>query len=146
SDLTNSPFMDLMTQYGIGRGSFRQHDNVGLAQPVNDDGSLGGMEITNQSIMDMIDAQMTDPDGAVAMPDSNTMYIVFTAPGVAVDYAAENGFQGYHGAWFGSQGQYINEAVVTYGADQPDPNAFDGLTGTASHELAEGVTDPDGGG
>jgi hypothetical protein len=134
--ITDSPYMDMLVEYGVYRGSFQQHDNVNLAQRSYWDGTPVPMTITDQSIINMLDANITDPNSPVNYPTGNTLYVVFTAPGVSVDYATDNGFAGYHAAFTDSQGEPVYYAVIPY-------DSFDGMTVTASHELSEAATDPD---
>jgi hypothetical protein len=92
--------------------------------------------------------------GVAAQPDANRLYVVYVEPGVAVYDAGETSqknFLGYHSAfrdWYNSS-VVIHYAVVTYpGGYNPTsqsqycPSDFAELTCTASHEIAESVTDP----
>jgi hypothetical protein len=71
---------------------------------------------------------------------------------VTVTYGGENsitGFFGYHDDFVGPGGAIIPYAVVTYpggiGGTYPKLSVFETLTKTTAHELAEAVTDPQGG-
>jgi hypothetical protein len=135
--------MDLLAQYGAGHGTFKQHDNVALSTPGGVFVGTGGFEITDQSIRDMLDANISDPNGPVSYPDANTVYFVFTAPGSSVDYAVNNNFVGYHSSFTDSRGETVVYAVIPHAADG-STSAFDQMTNTSSHELAEAVTNPTG--
>jgi hypothetical protein len=141
--ITNSSFMDLLTRagYGVGRGSYLDAsvDTTALL-PIVDD----------TRIQQEISAAITA--GSFQPPDPNRLYFVFVAPGETVTYAGENsitGFFGYHDDFVGPGGAILPYAVVTYpgpiGGTYPKLSVFETLTKTAAHELAESVTDPQGG-
>jgi hypothetical protein len=136
-DITNSTYMDMLSEYGVGRGSFRRHDDIGLAQPGGD-----AMTITDQSIRDMLDQNIADPNSPMTYPDANTLYVVFTAPNVAVDYAVNNNFVGYHSSFTDSRNEVVSYAVIPYPDAPSDVYNIDAFTPVLSHELAESVTDP----
>jgi hypothetical protein len=144
--ITNSPSMDMLGEYDVGRGTFSHPYFVPLSQPyvwpfLGFGGPLG---ISDPSIRDMLDQNISDPNSSVSYPDPNTLYVVYTAPNVSVDYAANNGFLGYPYSFVDSRGELANYAVVTYPASLATPAAFDTVTSVSSHELAEAVTDPNG--
>src|SRR5262249_42561926 len=89
----------------------------------------------------------------VQQPSSNTLYVVFVEPGVVVDLGngqtSANTFLAYHSS-FTSNGNAVRYAVIPYhgtGGNAQAPwltSAADSLTVSASHEIAEAITDPDG--
>ena len=100
-----------------------------------------------------------DAKFAGLQPDGNRLYVLYVEPGVVVQDAAGNSsangtgnMLAYHGSFAGqdSSGNNVNirYAVVPY-ADGAVNNALpwlstrDSMTSSASHELAEAVTDPD---
>ena len=90
------------------------------------------------------------------VPDSNTVYVIFTGAGVDVTaggYSAcdpNNGFVGYHNVAFSPEGtfgryRYIVMPYQNCGADigADGPVSIDGMTDTLGHEMSETETDPD---
>lgn len=140
--LVNSPYMDMLTQagYGVGRGRFLGGSIYGAG--------LSGLVDDRQIQYDL---QAAIGAGVLQAPDANRLYFVFVEPGVAVTGPFGNSVQnflGYHSS-FGSVYGPVNYAVIPY-AGSPNLtvaglSTFDDMTQIASHELAEGVTDPQGG-
>jgi hypothetical protein len=142
-NITNSTFMDTLTGagYRVGRGSYLDASMDLIALPSVIDDTRIQQEIT---------AAFTT--GSLQAPDANRLYVVFVAPDLTVTYGGENsitGFFGYHDDYSGPGGAVISYAVVTYpgpvGGTYPGLSVFETLTKTAAHELAESVTDPEGG-
>jgi hypothetical protein len=148
--LTNSSYMDLVTQYGtaqagpIGHGSFA--GQVDIPQNVWRRGT-----VSDGTIQNVLDSEISS--GAIAPPDGNSLLFVFTPPNVVVSQGGSRsngfpeGFAGYHNSFVDSAGQLVRYAVI------PDPigndlvgglTAFQQQTSASSHELAEAITDPDG--
>jgi hypothetical protein len=77
-DITSSPYMDMLGEYDVGRGSFSHADYVPLSQPYSRPfvGFGGPLGITDQSIRDMLDRNISDPNSSVSYPDKNTLYVV----------------------------------------------------------------------
>jgi hypothetical protein len=136
--LVTSPYMDQLAEYGvagmpIGPGSFA--GAVQVATPAPD------TTTTDEQIQSFLQDEITA--GSLPQPSTNSLYFVFTPPGVAVSLGGDLSCQvfcGYHDAIDGQ----IFYAVVPY----PDcagcqlGSTLDSLTVVASHELAEAVTDP----
>jgi len=149
-DVTNSAYMDALTQagYGVGRGSAVAGalDNVLL--PANS-------VINDSSIQSKIQTDINN--GLLQTPNSNTLYIVYVQPNVAVNLGfgqgtTQQGILGYHGAFGGQTASGVPEtiryAVIAYpggtvGNSSLNTTAINQLTAVTSHELAEAVTDPD---
>jgi hypothetical protein len=144
--LTNSSYMDMLTNagYGVGRGT-AVNGPISLANlsGIVDDTRIQGL------LADYINA------GFIQFPDSNRLYFVYVDPGIEVSFGGEtsghefgiNHFLGYHYSFLGPGDREVSYAIIPYpggvnvsNANLPDP--FDGMTCTSSHELAEGVTDP----
>jgi hypothetical protein len=140
--ITDSTYMDMLGEYGVGRGSFWTQVNTPLSQPVNPDGTLGEVDFNGQDVHDMLAGAINDPDSPMPVPDAETLYMVFPAPNVQDPGMA--GATGYHDPEV--NGQVLHFGVVFYPGSVPDPAAFDDLTATSSHELAEAATDPNGDG
>lgn len=148
--LTNSPYLDLLAQYGtasagpIGHGSY-----VGQVNAAED--VWRRSTISDHAIQNVLDAEINS--GAIAPPDSNRLLFVFTPPNIVVSQGATRsngyptGFAGYHNSFVDSAGQLVRYAVVPnpVGNDQvAGLTSFEQQTAAASHELAEAITDPDG--
>src|SRR5262249_24796349 len=141
--ITNSTFMDTLTRagYGVGRGVYLDAWTAPITLPsVVDDTRL------QQDLSAAITA------GSLQAPTANRLYFIFVDPNVVVTYAGANsisGFFGYHDDYTGPGGAVIPYAVVTYpspiAGTYPGLSVFETLTKTAAHELAEAVTDPQGG-
>jgi hypothetical protein len=138
--------------YGVGRGSFDQ-GRIDLSS-INK-----AYYLTDSAIRSEVQANVNSH--ALKAPDTNRLYVVFVEPGVSVlNDHARNGdgsfqtsikdFQGYHGAFAGSDGYghriNIAYAVIPYqtGSNAHDyrVSTFNSMTETTSHELAEAATDP----
>jgi hypothetical protein len=117
--------------YSIGNGSFVATDTDGQDPPA---------PVTDAQIQSEIRAQVAA--GHLPGADQDTVYFVFTPPGVVVYDASGNNsvddFASYHSYSFGSGG--FAYAVVPYDETLQDPRW---MTLYASHELAEAVTDPE---
>jgi hypothetical protein len=129
-------FMANMAQYSaggyqIGNGSFGGTDT---------DTQNPSAKVTDAQIRSEIRAQIAA--GHLPKPDEDAVYVVFTPPG-AVVYDRYGGnsardFDGYHDYDFGNDGF----AYVVIPFDN-SPGGQQWMTATASHELAEAVTDPE---
>src|SRR5207302_10484152 len=121
-----------LTQYS--KGDYRIGNGVfaGTATDTNPAPSV----LPDDQIRAEIRAQVAA--GHLRRPDADTLYVVFTPPGVTVmDNQGKDSlhdFVGYHGyAWIGD----FAYAVIPYAEDAPE-----WMTVPASHELAEAVTNP----
>jgi hypothetical protein len=140
--IPDSAYVDMLGEYGVGRGSFWTQVNTPVSQPANPNGTPGEVDFNGQDVHDMLAGAINDPDSPMPVPDANTLYMVFPAPNVQDPTMA--GATGYHDPQV--NGQLIHFGVVFYPGNVSDPAAFDDLTATASHELAEAGTDPNGDG
>jgi hypothetical protein len=139
-------FMANVAQYSTGNtrisnGSWNGSDVDAQALP-------NAKQVTDTQIRAEILAQVAA--GKLPAPDANTMYCVFTPPGVVVVDGNANStrnFDGYHHSAKDTQNQGYTYALVV-GRSDPDPATGAGrlergyMTSTASHELSEVVTDP----
>ena len=134
SYLTASPYQDELVKYSvagqtIGRGQLTRDDFV----------ASSGTNITDAQIQTLLVGQIQAHALDAAGP--NQLYVLFTAPGTVVFAGGGNSvtdFSGYHNV-FKQSGQSVYYAVIAY----PNQGGFASMTVTASHELAEAVTDPD---
>jgi hypothetical protein len=147
--LPQSSYMDLLAQlgYGVGRGSSSTGiiDRLALNK---------GYYLTDSTIRGEIQRFITA--GYLQPPDANRLYVVYVEPGVAImndhdhNSTSTRNFAGYHGAFAGrtanGYGADIHYAVIAYAggynATFPGLTPFGSMTLTASHEIAEAVTDP----
>jgi hypothetical protein len=144
--LTGGAYMDALTNagYGVGRGT-------ATAGAVDPKALSAGSTISDASIQATLKADIAS--GLLKSTDANRLYIVYVEPNVAVNLGAgqgttQQGILGYHGAFAGANGATIRYAVVAYPGGtahntSQGTSAIDQLTSVTSHELAEGVTDPD---
>jgi hypothetical protein len=141
--ITSSTFMDTLSRagYGVGRGRFLDAATAAAPLPFIADDSW---------IQQQIATGITN--GSLQAPTPNRLYIVFVDPNAVVTYSGENsitGFFGYHDDFTGPGGAVLPYAVITYpnsiGGNYPGLSAFETMTKTTAHELAEAVTDPQGG-
>jgi hypothetical protein len=127
--LVTSPYMDMMSPYGVGHGKAYS-------------GLWANMRL-NSSISSSSIASYVAGENNYLPADPNRLYVVFVQPGVKV-YNGNTLEAGYH--TYTSNG--VHYAVIAYpGGGNPyvipgDANVFDNLTGATSHEIAEAVTDP----
>jgi hypothetical protein len=136
--LTSSPYFDTLKQYNVGDGSFAGHDLI--AQ------DPAGQTIDDTQIQQILTAEISAH--RLASVGYNTYYVFFTAPGVVVTADGQDSvhdFAGYHSAYNGPGGS-VYYGVIPY----PSGNVasvqltdFQQETIAVSHEVAEGVTDPD---
>jgi hypothetical protein len=125
--------------YGIGAGSLRSSVSVA---PFAGDPSIA-------QVQSFIVQEMNS--GAVPPPDGNQLYFVFLPPGQSVGGMGEAGATGYHSNFWVYQdaaGYHISNIFPA--GTQPIPIYYavsfgtNEVSVTASHELAESVTDPTG--
>jgi hypothetical protein len=150
-DLTGGSYMDALTRagYGVGRGSASAGvlDNVAIP---------AGATISDAAIQARLEADIRS--GKLQGTNADRLYVVYVEPNVAVSLApgvtTTGGILGYHNAFAAIDPTgsltVIRYAVVafpggTVGNSRPPGTApLDQLTAVSSHEVAEGVTDPDG--
>jgi hypothetical protein len=155
-NVVNSSYMDMLNKagYGVGRGSATPGRI--LSATIDKTQYLSDKQIQG-ALLNYIDS------GAGVFPqapDANRLYVVFVEPNVVVGSSSSNSvnnFLGYHGSFHGwTWSQFtgwtyntIRYAVIAYPRGTVG-NAglwwlsdLNSMTVTASHELAEAVTDPD---
>jgi hypothetical protein len=143
SSLTNSTYMDMLNEYGIGRGTLVDNGII-------DNGISPGQTVDDTDIRRALDNDIAQ--AFLQAPDANRIYVVFTAPNVDVTDGGQDSlhnFYGYHDAFTDSAGQRVYYAVIANPVGNGDffnLNAFQTTTKVVSHELAETATDPDRGG
>src|SRR5262249_25955690 len=143
-ELVSSPFMGLLSQYStpnypIGPG--RLVGTFPSGQITTNDTSSGRV-LTDYTIQRALGAMINSKSPRLPAPDPNMLYCVFAPPGALTDKG--NAVLGYHDTfWINSflgisGGTPVHYAVVTLPTD-PSGTSYQG---TASHEIAEAVTDP----
>jgi hypothetical protein len=148
--LTNSAYLDMLNEYGVGRGSLLDSVVANAASPR----TIDDTQIQNILVHDV-------GSGLLQFPDSNRAYFVFTAPGTEVTFTDSSGtlntsgneanvphFDGYHSAVSGTlRTPSLYYAVIPYPGGvnglESGLSIFQQITATASHEVAETATDPD---
>jgi hypothetical protein len=141
-DMTGGTYLSQLTRagYGVGHGSLvgSWTDPVALP-PVMDETAV--QDILRPAIA----------AGTLPPPDKNRLYFVFIQPGIEVLFAGDDsetgGLLGFHSDTRADSGSPFGFAVVPYGSTAarqtlPGLSPFEAATNAASHELAEGVTDP----
>jgi hypothetical protein len=141
TNITQSPYMDMLGEYGVGRGHFVRRDD-GDSRPFPSSSTIDDNDI--RSRLREIDSSRT--------ADANRLYVVFTPPNALVTKTwglsqqdSRNNFFGYHHN-FGFNGHDIFYAVIAHPSGMNrrigglDP--FQQQTTVSSHELAEAATDP----
>jgi hypothetical protein len=144
--ITQSAYLSQLGEYSdntgavVGTGSFGTDDHVTT--------NIAGATLTDADIRSLIRGEISG--GWVPAVNHNTLYFVFTPPGVVVKdpwgtpntAPAPNGWYAEHSN--GANGLYY--AVVPYSAGDYFhgvwTSAFDMMTWSSAHELAEACTDP----
>jgi hypothetical protein len=137
---TSSPYMDVLKQYNVGHGTFLDHDLIAQNPP-------NGQSIDDSQIRTVLNAEIAAH--RLGTPTADRLYVFVTAPGVAVTAGGQNSvtdFAGYHDVFTDSAGGPVYYVVLPYPTGQVSPSRltdFQQETLILSHEVAEGVTDPD---
>jgi hypothetical protein len=142
-NIVTGSYLDMLGNagYGVGHGSTRPGY---LETSYEGNGGYTDADIRN--------ALLNQIGQGLAYPDPNRLYVVFTDPGMVVTRSngtnSAHDFYGYHSAFVDSWGETIRYAVVASPGGPnlspiPGLDTFDSMTFTASHEIAEAVTDPD---
>ena len=122
-------------EYKIGHGSLIGTATVTTPAPKKSTSDASIQKFLKQEIA---------KNKAFPQPDANTLYFVFTPPGIEITQGGGGSctsFCGYHD----SIGEDIFYAAMPYPNCQGCTGslaAFDALTSTSSHELCEAITDP----
>jgi hypothetical protein len=138
--LVNSPYMDMLNEYGVGRGSLSDDGII-------DTGVLPGQTVDDLQIQNMLLGHIYD--GLLQAPDANRLYVIYTAPNVIVTQAGQtsvNDFFGYHNEILDAFGRPVYYAVIVHPVGNGDfynLNDFQTLTKITSHEVAESATNPE---
>lgn len=132
--ISSSSYMDAMSQYvpnprgtvAVTNSLTGVHYNEVYLD--TDNASDSSKKVSDGGIIN--DIKKLTATGSINSPDKQMLYMVFLPPGFDSDQPDSSGYHSNDGN--------MNYAVVEYGND------FNDITLTASHELAEAVTDPNG--
>lgn len=135
-----SPLLDQMTEYNtanhkIGHGSLAGTATIATPGPKK--------STTDTAIRHFLQHQLlTNPH--VPQPDGDTLYFVYTPPGVAVVQGGSKSCQAFCGYHDSLSGQAFYAVMPYPGCSGCTGGAtvLDALTSTSSHELCEAITDP----
>jgi hypothetical protein len=157
--IVSGSYMSMLGEYGAGRGSFVKDDIV------NDNRATSGNTVTEPQIQSMLSNQIRW--GYLDEANASHVYVVYLPPNVQSQYDVSQTAVGHHLSftmtyWHNAHTPWgwvaypttdtVYYAVVTSPVGNPilrnlDLSSylpFQQMDATASHELAEAVTDPDG--
>jgi Domain of unknown function (DUF4214) len=142
SYIVNSPFMDSLSPYGVGRGTV-------MGVGVIDSGLIGASSDTDADIRN--DLTIDIQAGRLPSPSVNTIYLVFLPPNVTVSTQVVSGLvdpsdPGYHSVFASGASSIANYAVIPSSGSATDGalTPFQTLTHNVTVQLADDVTDPQG--
>jgi hypothetical protein len=163
--LTQSSYMSMLGEYGVGQGHFGKDDIV-----TNSASPASGATVSEGEVQNMLQTEIAN--NRLPTPNGSQVYMVFLPPGVHSQFDLDNGFLAHHNSFQmqvfsgyryvqSTAGMYLiavpyyRTQTVTY-AVMPYPGGgnpvgtsltaltpFQQLTEEASHELSEAVTNPD---
>jgi hypothetical protein len=154
SDITQSPYMAMLGEYGVGRGHFGGYDTVAGASSPADYTTVQEGTIQNMLASEIVGGRLPEENG-------QRLYFVYLPANVASQFDVDHGFLGHHRSFQMQMPHTINLGFTqftyyttdtVYYAVIPNPvgnatwpglNSFQQQTKVSSHELAEAVTNPD---
>ena len=155
SDIVQSPYLAMLGEYGVGRGTEGKSDLVaGSSSPANNS------QVSEATIQTMLAGQING--GLLPEENGKQLYFVYLAPNVKSGWDQANNALAHHGSFqmlARHQLPYVGGFITYYTTDtvyyavvtNPAGNSgfnnslttFQNQTEVSSHELAEAVTDPD---
>jgi hypothetical protein len=133
-DIVKSPYMAMLGEYGVGRGTIGNSYLPVYAGPKNGD------TVTESQIQNLLTSEILN--GRLPWPgDGQQLYFVYLAPGAKDSWDVANGDAAHHGSYLFLPG--IFNSPVYYAVIPDLSYSISTLTTIVSHELAEAVTDPD---
>jgi hypothetical protein len=136
--ILTSELMDQLTEYNVPGQQIGHGSRIGSATVATPAPSAA---VTDTRIQSFLQQQMTA--GILPAADPQTLYFVYTPPGVAVVQGGSRSCQAFCG-YHDNVGGQLFYAVMPYpgcsGCTGTMP-VFDALTTTSSHELCEAITD-----
>jgi hypothetical protein len=137
--VVHSSYMSMLGEYGVGEGSFGTSDVVsGRGSPA------AGATVSEKGIQRMLSAEIRS--GHLPEPTGFQLYFVYLPPNVHSRSDPRPRVLGHHSTFNMPSGP-VHYAVIPNpvgNSDLPDLTTFQQQTAVTSHELAEGVTDPNG--
>jgi hypothetical protein len=144
--ILKSPLLDLLAEYSVPGEAIGRGSRVGTSTITSSEPGGGQGNVTDNQIQRALQAWINNL--TIQQPNNNTLYFVYMPPGVTVtdpfgDVSCTQ-MCGYH--WF-----IANTNPEIYYAIMPFPGCagclgpltqIQALTSTSSHELCEGITDP----
>jgi hypothetical protein len=130
-DIVGSPYMAMLGEYGVGRGTIGKSYDPVYSGPKKGD-TVSETQIQSMLLTEMAAGRI--PPGAIGQQ----LFFVYLAPGVKSSWDIANSSTGHHGSFqfFGATAYYAVIADTNF-------SSVAALTSVTSHELAEAVTDPD---
>ncbi len=138
--ILSSPLMEQLSEYSVTGQTIGHGKMIGSVVLTN---PAPPRSVTDTAIRRMLQTEIAG-NPALPHPTHNSLYVIYTAPGVRViqgGAASCRSFCGYHDAINGA----IFYAVLPYPGCQGCLGGLpvlDALTSTSSHELCEAITDP----
>lgn len=138
SEVVTSKHQDVLSQYGVGKGS-SEASVVVKGAPTR---------VTKDDVIALVKQQLSL--GAVKS-GAETVHMVVLPPGAVLDAGngvdSTQGLGGFHGSYIDEAGKSVYFGVVAYSEGKNgidfNGNARDNLTIVESHEFDEAATDPD---
>jgi hypothetical protein len=139
--IVTSPLLDQLAEYQvpaypIGEGSFVGSFTIADADPA--------AQVSDGDIQALLQQEIGS-NAAFPQPGPNSLYFVFTPPGVTVSLGSDlscSVFCGYHDAINGSVFYAVVPSPDCAGCQTPSGATLDAVTVISSHELCEAITDP----
>jgi hypothetical protein len=132
--IVQSPYMAMLGEYGVGRGTIGTSYDPVYAGPKN------GTTALESQIQNMLTSQILN--GRLPWPGSQQLYFVYLTPGAQDSWDVANGDAAHHGSYLFLPGTSL-QSPVYYAVIPTAHSSIATLTTYVSHELAEAVTDPD---
>jgi hypothetical protein len=137
-DIEQSPYMDVLKQYGVGKGSFAGSTVVPGPSP---------KRLAEPDIQNIVKKAIASGSQS---SDPQAIHTVILPPGTLLVLGKDNshkGLGGYHGSYQGPDGKPVYYAAICYskGKNGIDftGNPADNTSIIESHEWSEAATDPD---
>jgi hypothetical protein len=134
-----SSLIDQLAEYDTPHYSIKHGKHIGSATIAH---PISGHHVTDNGIRHFLQQELsTNP--SLPAPDANTIYFIYTAPGVQVVQGGARSCQafcGYHDA-INSQIFYAAMPYAGCSGCTGGLSVLDAMTSTSSHELCEAITD-----
>jgi ABC-type transporter MlaC component len=138
TDIEKSTYMDVLKQYGVGKGSFAGSTMVPGAAP---------KKVNETDIQNIVKKAIAS---GTQSSDPQAVHTVILPPGTVLtdgQVDSTQGLGGYHGSYKGPDGKPVYYAAIVYSQGKNgidfDGTARDNISIIESHEWSEAETDPD---